>query len=50
MDMNSVVRSVSNVVSKTSTVKVGANLIGGTYMAEITQGRHRQVVKLVKLN
>ena len=50
MDMNGVVKGVSNMISKGSTVKVGANLIGGTYMAEITQGKNRQVVKMVKVN
>ena len=50
MDMNGTVKSVSNVVSKANMIKVGANLMSGTYMAEITQGENRQVIRLVKLN
>ena len=50
MDMNGVVKSVSNVFSKANMIKVGANLPGGTYMAEVTQGQNKQVVKLVKFN
>ena len=50
MDMNGAVKSVSNVVSKANMIKVGANLMSGTYMAEVTQGENRQVIRLVKLN
>ncbi len=50
MDMKGVVKSVNTIVSKTSVIKVGAGLIGGTYIAELTQGNKRTWVKLVKLN
>ena len=50
IDMNGIVRSVSNVASKTNIIKVGANLLGGTYVAEITQGQNKQLIKLFKLN
>ena len=50
MDMNGVVKGTSSQLLKGNTFKVGANLNRGTYMAEITQGKNRQVVKLVKLN
>ena len=49
IDMNGVVRSTSTVVTK-SAIKVGTNLRGGTYMAEVIQGANRRMVKLVKLN
>jgi len=49
IDMNGVVRSTNTVVTK-SAIKVGANLKGGTYMAEVIQGENRKMVKLVKLN
>jgi hypothetical protein len=50
LDMNGKVRSVQTQLSKTNSIKVGNNLIGGTYFAEVTQGGNKQVVKLVKLN
>jgi hypothetical protein len=50
MDIQGIVKSLSTVASKTNLVKPGANLPAGTYMAEITQGQHKQVIKLVKLN
>jgi len=50
LDVNGIVRSSNTVISKTNSVKVGSGLIGGTYLAEITQGVNRAIVKLVKLN
>ena len=50
MNMNGMVMSVSNVLSKANMIKVGANLLGGTYLAEVSQGTNKQVIKLVKLN
>ena len=50
LDMNGKVRSVQTQLSKTNSIKVGNNLLGGTYMAEVIQGNNRQTVKLVKLN
>jgi hypothetical protein len=45
-----VVREVSTKLSKTNSISIGNNLPAGTYMAEVTQGKHKQMVKLVKLN
>jgi hypothetical protein len=50
LDLNGKVRSVQTQISKTNSIKVGNNLAGGTYFAEVTQGSNKQVVKLVKLN
>ena len=50
MNMNGKVESVSNVLSKANMIKVGANLLAGTYLAEVSQGTNKQVIKLVKLN
>ncbi|WP_462219209.1 T9SS type A sorting domain-containing protein, partial [Ferruginibacter sp.] len=50
MDVNGVVKELSRVFTKTSSINVGANLVSGTYFAEVTQGVNRQVVKLIKLN
>ena len=37
-------------ILKSAFVTVGADLIGGTYFARVSQGKNVQVVKLVKLN
>jgi Secretion system C-terminal sorting domain len=50
IDMNGVVRSLNKVLSKTNIIKVGASLASGTYIAEVSQGKNKQVIKLVKLN
>jgi len=50
MDMNGVVREVSSKLSKTNSISVGTNLSAGTYMAEVTQGKNKQMVKMVKLD
>jgi hypothetical protein len=50
LDINGVVRELINGQLKGNTILVGGNLIGGTYMAEVTQGKNRKLVKLVKLN
>lgn len=50
LDLNGKVRSVQTQLSKTNSIKVGNDLTGGTYFAEVTQGNNKQVVKLVKLN
>ena len=42
--------SVKTRVSKSNIVKIGDDLRGGTYAAEVIQGAKRKVVKLVKLN
>ena len=50
IDNNGVVRNVSSLTSKANSIKVGGNLIGGIYIAEVTQGTNRKTLKLVKLN
>ena len=50
LDLNGKVRTVQTQLSKTNSIKVGNDLTGGTYFAEVTQGGNKQVVKLVKLN
>jgi len=50
LDMNGKVRIVNTGLSKTNSIKVGANLVGGTYIAEVIQGQNKQVIKLIKLN
>jgi hypothetical protein len=50
LDLNGKVMSVGKAFSKGNNIKVGANLLGGTYIAEVIQGSNKQVVKLVKLN
>jgi hypothetical protein len=42
--------SVMTNLVKGSMINLGTNLRGGTYFAEVSQGTHRQVLKLVKLN
>ncbi len=49
-DMSGKVRSVQTLYSKFNGIKTGANLPQGLYMAEVTQGSNKQIVKLVKLN
>ena len=49
-DNTGVVRSMSSLTSKANSIKVGGNLIGGMYIAEVTQGANRKILKLVKLN
>ncbi len=51
MDVLGHVLGVSSSIAKgSSIVKLGSNLRAGTYLAEVTQGANKQVVKLVKLN
>ena len=50
LDVNGVVKEVLRVLTKSSFIKLGAGLPGGTYFAEVTQGVNKQVVKLIKLN
>ncbi len=50
LDMNGAVRSVQTPITKSNSIKVGKDLNGGTYMAEVTQGKNRKVVKIVKLD
>ena len=50
VDVNGTVLKVNNSVLKGSVVRLGSELRGGTYFAEVTQGSSRQVVKLIKLN
>jgi hypothetical protein len=50
LDLNGKVRSVQTQFSKINSIKVGNDLAGGTYFAEVTQGSNKHVVKLVKLN
>jgi hypothetical protein len=50
LDVTGVVKSVSMNNSKINTIKVGADLPGGTYFAEVIQGANKQMVKLIKLN
>lgn len=50
MDMNGVIRSISEVPLKASNVKVGSTLWPGTYFAEVVQGLNKKVVKLIKIN
>ncbi len=49
LDITGVMRSVSLMNAKTNIIKVGADLPGGTYTAEVIQGTKRQMIKLVKL-
>lgn len=44
------VLSITDVVLKGATIKIGTGLQAGTYYAEVSQGANRQLVKLVKLN
>jgi HYR domain/PA domain len=48
-DVSGTVREQSQVINNASGIRVGANLTGGTYFAEVIQGTNRQVVKLIKL-
>jgi len=50
MDMNGVIKAVVTKVAKGNIIRVGADLKGGTYMAEIRQGSNKQMIKLVKVN
>lgn len=50
LDVNGNVKSVQTVFAKSNIIKVGSNLPGGTYIAEIIQGENRRVLKLIKLN
>src|SRR5437868_9138186 len=49
IDMSGVVRAVSTNPMK-GIFTMGANLTGGTYLAEVTQGKNKQVLKVIKLN
>jgi hypothetical protein len=48
-DLAGRVRSVNNIVSRSSAITVGNDLEAGIYFAEIIQGKNRQVIKLVKM-
>ena len=50
MDITGVVRSVQTLSGKSNTLVVGGDWINGTYLAEVTQGTNRKVVKLLKIN
>ncbi len=50
LDVTGKVRSVSLMNSASNNIRVGANLKGGIYMAEVIQGMNRKVIKLVKMN
>jgi hypothetical protein len=50
LDLNGKVRSVDTRLSKSNIITVGGQLAGGTYMAEVMQGKNRKVFKLIKLN
>lgn len=50
LDVTGTVKQVHIISNKTKTLKVGADLPAGMYMAEVTQGTDKKVVKLVKLN
>ncbi len=50
LDATGVVLNVNTTVIKGSVLKLGSELHGGTYFAEVTQGANKQIVKLVKLN
>ena len=49
-DAKGEVLKTNSVVLKGSTIKVGGELRGGIYFVEVTQGKNRQTVKLIKLN
>lgn len=49
LDNNGVVRSVTSMLSKNNSIRVGGNLTSGTYIAEVIQGTNRKLVKLIKL-
>lgn len=51
LDVNGKALSSSRIqLSKGGTFRVGENLTGGTWFAEITQGDKREVIRLFKLN
>ncbi len=50
LDVTGVVKSIGINNPKTNTIKAGADLPKGTYYAEVIQGAHKQIVKLIKLN
>jgi hypothetical protein len=50
LDVNGLVMSVRSMNAKTNTIKVGGDLLGGTYIAEVIQGKNRKILKLLKLN
>ena len=50
LDLTGKVKKVFNLNGNTKTLKAGADLAQGVYMAEVTQGDKKQMVKLVKLN
>jgi hypothetical protein len=37
-------------INANSTLRVGDSWINGTYIAEITQGDQRKIIKLIKVN
>lgn len=49
-DISGQVIKVFSTVAKGSLIKLGNDLRGGIYIAEVTQGANRQIVRLVKLN
>ncbi|MGB4937440.1 MAG: PA domain-containing protein, partial [Ferruginibacter sp.] len=50
IDAKGSLKQVQTGLSKANLLKVGADLIGGSYFAEVIQGTNRKVVKLIKLN
>lgn len=50
LDVTGVIKGVGMNNPKTNIIKVGANLPGGTYYAEVIQGANKQIVKLVKID
>ncbi|MEO7763887.1 MAG: T9SS type A sorting domain-containing protein, partial [Ferruginibacter sp.] len=50
LDVTGVIKGVGMNNPKTNIIKVGANLPGGTYYAEVIQGDNKQIVKLVKID
>ena len=50
MDITGKTVKVINNGSKSNVIQFGEDLIGGTYFAEVTQGKNVKVLKLIKLN
>ena len=46
--MNGKLMGVHTQQTKANNIRVGNKLAGGTYIAEVIQGKNRQAVKLVK--
>ncbi|MDB5221403.1 MAG: hypothetical protein JWN83_70 [Chitinophagaceae bacterium] len=48
-DVSGRVINTINKIQRNETVTIGNSLIGGTYFAEVVQGKNRKVIKLIKL-